>query len=99
MNLLALTRLQNGSEEPSISVAVTMMALKNLIQDDPLSFFELVSKARDRGHEIPPHQTNVLVGLHLMEPEGTLHQTIRNVILSAVTGESLGMTLQDPRAR
>lgn len=95
-----MIRLKNGSEELSTLVAVTMMSLKNLLKSDPISFIELVSKARDRNHKVfSKHQTNVLVGLGLMEPEGNLHNSISNVVLSAVTGEDLDMTLGDPVAR
>ena len=95
-----MIRLKNGSEELSTLVAVTMMSLKNLIKSDPISFFELVSKARDRNHQVfSKHQTNVLVGLGLMEREGNLHNSISNVVLSAVTGDGLDMTLGDPVAR
>lgn len=95
-----MIRLKNGSEELSTLVAVTMMSLKNLFKSDPISFFELVSKARDRNHQVfSKHQTNVLVGLGLMEREGNLHNSISNVVLSAVTGDGLDMTLGDPVAR
>jgi len=95
-----MIRLKNGSEELSTLVAVIMMSLKNLIERDPISFFELVSKARDPNHEVfSKHQTDVLVGLSLMEPGGTLHNSVRNVTLSAVTGDDLDMTLGDPVAR
>ena len=100
MNPPTMVRLKNGSEELSTLVAVMMVSLKNLIKTDPISFFELVSKARDRNHEVfSRHQTGVLVGMGLMEPDGSLHSSISNVVLSAVSGEGLDMTLGDPVAR
>ena len=100
MNPPTMIRLKNGSDELSTLVAVTMMSLKNLIESDPISFYELVSKARDRNHKVwSQRQTDVLVGLGLMEREGTLHNSISNVVLSAVSGEGLAMTLGDPVAR
>ena len=100
MNPLALIRLKNGSEEPQALIAVCMIALKRLIGEDPISFYELVMKARDPNHRVfSQHQIDVLKELSLMEPSGNLYQTVTNVALSAVTGEGLGMTLGDPVAR
>jgi hypothetical protein len=100
MNPLAMIRLKNGSEEPQALIAVSMIALKSLIGEDPISFYELVMKARDRNHKVfSQHQTDVLKGLSLMEPSGNLHQSVTNVVLSAVTGDGLSMTLGDPVAR
>lgn len=95
-----MVRLKNGTEELSTLIAVVMLSLKNLIGDDPISFYELVMKARDRNHKVfSQHQIDVLTRLGLMEPEGNLHQSVINVVLSAVTGEGLGMSLGDPVAR
>lgn len=100
MNPLSLIRLKNGSEEPHVLVAAAMISLKNLIGDDPISFYELVMKARDPNHRVfSQHQINVLTGLSLMEPSGNLHQSITNVVLSAVSGEGLGLSIGDPVAR
>lgn len=95
-----MTRLKNGTEELGFLVVATMLSLKNLIGDDPISFYELVMKARDRNHKVfSQHQIDVLTGLSLMDPSGNLHQSVTNVVLSAVTGEGLDMTLGDPVAR
>lgn len=95
-----MIRLKNGSEELSTLIAVMRVSLKNLINSDPISFFELVSKARNRNHQVfSKHQVDVLKGLGLMEPDGNLHQSVINVVTSAVTGDDLDMTLGDPVAR
>jgi len=100
MSSITLVRLKNGSEEPNVLIATAMLSLKRLIESDPISFIELVSKARDRNHKVwSEHQTDALVRLGLMEPSGNLHQSISNVVLSAVSGDGIGMTLQDPVAR
>lgn len=49
---LPMTRLKNGSDEATGLVAVTRMVVLNLLQRDPISFYELVMKCRDRNHKI-----------------------------------------------
>jgi hypothetical protein len=95
-----LIRLKNGSDEPRPLVSVTTLVIRSLLQSDPISFYELVMKARDPKHEIfSPHQTKVLTDLGFLDHNGRVHQSIANVLLSAVTGEGLEMTLGDPVAR
>lgn len=94
-------RLTNGSEEEVPLIKMTVFILKSLIERDPAAVFELVALCRDRTHS-PWGDTGArLKELKLIsESEGRwhVHDSIRNVVLSACKGEGMDMVLVDPVA-
>jgi len=92
-------KLKNGSEEVEPMVKVTMMILHNLITESPILFYELVMKARDRAHEFFGTTGEELERRNLLEAGGSMHSSIRNIILSAVEGDMLEMKLGSPVAK
>ncbi len=95
---LKTVMLKNGSEEFGPLVAVTMMSLRSLCTTDPVSFYELVQKCRDQNHQFWGNSTQKLRDLSLIQPSGNVHDSIRNIVLSAVTGEKFDMVLGSPIA-
>jgi hypothetical protein len=92
--------LKNGSKEADVLVAATMVTLRDLINKKPIIFYELVMKCRKGDdHKFFGNSEKDLKALSLVENNGSIHNSIRNVVLSAVTGEDLGMVLGDPYAR
>ncbi|MBD3330043.1 hypothetical protein GF354_00765 [Candidatus Peregrinibacteria bacterium] len=92
-------RLKNGSEEFKPLVQMTMASLSKLAETNPIAFYELVMKCREQGHELFGNTGEVLQSLALIQDErGTVHDSIRNVVLSAVEGDGLDMTLRSPFA-
>lgn len=89
-------RLRNGTEEAEPLVKVTVMSLQRLVQEHPISFYELVQVARDRSHRPFGNSGDVLASLSLLQPGGRMHQSIRNIVLSATDGEQLDVSLCDP---
>ena len=89
-------KLKNGAIEAKGLVNVMMVALRNLLQEDPVTFYELVMKCRDRNHQFWSDCGDKLQDLHLVEQDGRVHRSIRNIVLSAVEGEMLEMTLGSP---
>lgn len=91
-------RLKNGTEEGRIVVTATMMSLRGLLEDvetgGPIAFYELVMLARDRNHKLFGNTERTLRDRALFP----LHGSIRNIILSAVEGDGLDMTLGSPIA-
>ncbi len=95
--LMEATRLKNGSEEFKPLVQVTMASLSKLAETNPIAFYELVMKCRDQGHELFGNAGEVLKSLALIEDaRGSVHDSIRNVVLSAVEGDGFDMTLGSP---
>jgi hypothetical protein len=94
---MEIAKLKNGKEEAGPLVAVVMVTLGRLFDEEPITAFELVTLARDPSHVLWPGTPEKLAALGLVE-HGRIQNSIRNVILSAVTGEGLDMVLSDPRA-
>lgn len=97
-----IVQLKNGSEEALPIVSVTMVRLRRLLKEKPIHFFELVSFARNPEHEFFGQTGRDLVmdGLvTLGHPTGrwAMHDSVKNVILSAVEGDGLDLVLGDPR--
>ncbi len=90
-----MVKLKNGSEVAEPIVITTMMNLKLLMNKNPIAFYELVEKCRNSEHEMFGNTREVVEGLALMN-NGTCHETTRDIVLSAVHGEDLGMTLGSP---
>jgi len=93
-----IVKLKNGSEEEMKMVAVMMMNLNRLLDDDPRRFYDLVMLCRDSEYQIFGDGKAVLQGLSLVQPNGRVHQSIQNVVLSAVSGEGFDLTLGSPVA-
>jgi predicted NBD/HSP70 family sugar kinase len=100
---LTMVKLKNGAEEAEPVVKLVVMSIRTLLEsgkmEDTLAFFDLVSKARDPRYKVfSPVQENILKRLALLQPDGNIHESIRNVVLSAVVGESFEMRLVSPVA-
>ena len=93
-----MLKLKNGSEEAASLVKVTMMSVEHLLESKPIAFAELVSLCRDRHHELFGNTAVELQRFGLVEPGGSVHNSIRNIILSAVEGEDLEMRFISPLA-
>lgn len=85
--------LKNGATEFKPLVAATMLSLGKLLQDNPIAFYELTMKARDSKHEFFGNVGSELKLLALIQENGNLHDSIRNIVLSVVEGEGAMMRL------
>lgn len=90
--------LKNGTQESSPIVATIMMLLESLCDSDPICFYELTMKCRDNNHQLFGNCASKLQGLSLLQSDGTVYHAVKNVVLSAVTGEDLDMALGSPIA-
>lgn len=91
-------KLKNGSEEAAPLVKVTMMSVEHLMESHPIALMELVSLCRDRDHELFGNTAVELRSFALVDLDGSIHRSIRNIVLSAVEGEGLEMRLISPLA-
>ncbi len=88
--------LKNGATESLALVNVTRMSINQLLSSKPMAFYELVEVCRDKNHKIFGTLGDDLIGLALLQNDGQPHGSIKNIVLSAVTGEGMDMTLEDP---
>lgn len=97
--------LKNGSEEVKQLVIVVMHSLHGLLSTEVppmeaipngLAFYDLVMKCRNHNHQISEKSEKILKGLSLIESNGEVHQSIRNIVLSAANGDDLEITLLNP---
>ncbi len=102
--------LKNGSEEHSGLVSVTMITLKDLIAKRPIDFYEFVQLCRDPEHKLFGNASEVLRDYALIQikpighikppfPNGDnyqVHDSVRNIVLSAVEGDGAEMKLTNP---
>ena len=97
MNIL---KLKNGSEEAEPLVKVTMMSLNQLMQGLPgaIDAYELVEKCKDPDHKMFGDSEKHLIDAGLMEGPGRIHDSIRNVVLSAAVGDGLELHFESPIA-
>jgi len=105
--------LRNGTEQHPALVNTIMATLSKLTQPEPpetpgwtpasaiknlTAFHDLVMVCRDPGYEIfSETQVQILRDLGLLEADGRPHDAIRDIVVSAVVGEGMGMQLRDPR--
>lgn len=94
---MKIVRLKNNSEEAVPLVNVMMVSLRLLLEEQPVTFYELVMLARDWQHDLFGNTGDKLRERHLIQQDGRMHASLRNIILSAVEGNGLKMSLGDPR--
>ena len=88
-------KLEGGSAEAKSLVVVTMDSLQRLIENDPIPFYELVMRSRDRDHEFFGNSGERLERLGLTE-RGVVHSSTAALVRNAVTGDLLKMRLGYP---
>jgi len=94
---MEMVRLKNGAEEGKPLVLATMMSLRRTMEKDPMAFYDFVMLCRDRHYEPFGNAIERLENLSLVH-SGQVHESIRNVVLSAVEGDGLEMTIGSPVA-
>lgn len=93
-----VVKLKNGSTAPKGLVLATMTTLRYLFAKDPVVSYELVCKARNPVHVFWADTAADLRKLGLIGPNGNMHESVRNVVLSATSGDDADLTLGDPLA-
>lgn len=108
---MATVRLKNGTEEVKPLVAATMITLNKLMSEHPLALYDLAMYCRDNSYDWFG-DNDILCGrfgLVTLSPEdgdppgarrtvAGIHQSIRNIVISATEGDGVDLSLVDPRA-
>lgn len=85
--------LKNGAKEARELVQTCMFSLSRLLSQDPLSFFGLVMHCRDESYRIEERAEKVLKASGFVAPTGDIHNSVKNVVLSAVVGDEADMRI------
>lgn len=90
--------LKNGATELEPLVVATMSSLWSLMRTQPMAVYELVMLCANPNHKVFGNNGETLIDANLMQSDGKVHNSIKNVVSSAITGEGLDMVLNSPRA-
>ena len=88
--------LKNGKSEASGLVTSVMVSLNGLMKSNPMAVYELNEVCKNVDHKIFGNLGRVLVDRALLGQDEKPHGCIRNIVLSAVSGEGLEMTIGSP---
>lgn len=88
--------LNNGATALSSTVTAIMLNLGAAYDQEPIAFRELVSICRDKTHVPFGNTGRKLIERGLLEPDGRPHDLVRDVVLSAVTGDDFDLHLGSP---
>jgi hypothetical protein len=95
-SVMEMVMLKNGATVAKPIALVVMLSLKTLLEKDPISFYELVMKCRDSKHSLWGGVDKKLQELKLLASDGNVDRSIKDIVLSAVTGVDFDMRLGSP---
>lgn len=98
-----MTKLKNGAKEASPLVAVTMTSITHLWESGlpgvlTLSDFVQICRNDPKYRKFGRNEDD-LKQLNLLRLDGSVHESIRNIVLSAFSGEGLNLELRSPIAK
>ena len=88
--------LKNGSEEGRDFVVVTMELLQILIGKKPIVFDQLVMRCQNENHQFFGSTAKFLKKINFVDSKEYVYDSIRNIVLSAIVGEGLEISLESP---
>ena len=88
--------LRDGTREALPLVATTIMVLERLYETEPLALYDLRMMCDDRGYQPFGENGDVLKDARLLEPDGRMHSSVRNIVRNAVTVKDLSIGLRNP---
>ena len=93
---MQVIKLKNGSTELEPLIQATMLNINTLVEKDPLAIIDLVLKARDNSYQFFGDAEATLQRMGLIQKGGRIHQSIKNIVLSAAEGEGLDISIGNP---
>ena len=94
-----MRRLRNGSEELLGIIAHIYMVMEGLWEmgmESIPALYDLHQLCLDPHYRMGQKNANLLKEFGLLDEGGTVHNSISNVVLSAIEGEGLAMRLVSP---
>lgn len=93
-----MVKLKNGAETMEGPARGMFAVLSQLLERETVVFIELVFRCRDRNHKFFGTTGERLTELKFLDHTGQPHSMVRDIILSAVTGDGMDMALGSPFA-
>lgn len=96
---MQMVALNNGSTEPLVAVTAAFMSLSGLWKEGiggMCAVIDLVDRCKNPQHRLDPQSEAKLKSLRLLESDGRIHGTIKNIALSAAKGDGAHMVLVSP---
>jgi hypothetical protein len=91
--------LRTGIQEARILVNGTKMSLSELARKGPngmLAVYDLAAKCRDPKYEFFGNAEKILQEAGLVQKDGRIHDSIKNIVLAATDVDGIDFTLVDP---
>ena len=93
--------LKNGTKELKALVDVVVLKLNDLLKDGfdmggLCQLYDLVMICENSTYQAPQENIEALQECHLLQPNGKPTSVVKNVVLSAITGEGTEMVLSSP---
>jgi hypothetical protein len=82
MSEIETVRLKNGAEEAKALVVTIQMAIQGLLRKQPIAFYDMVLLCRDETYKPFGINGQVLADAGLLQQDGSVHGSIKNIILS-----------------
>jgi hypothetical protein len=92
-------KLRTGIEEAEPLVKVTVMSLRELWKSGlpgTLAVYDLVERCKNPSYNIFKKNLETLQDLSLIDSNGNIHDSIKNIVLASVEGEGMKMKLVSP---
>jgi len=98
-----IVELTNGSKHPDSGVKATLVTLKLIMlkrDSDELDAISHLSRhSQDASHDIPNYAQDILKRFNLLQGDGSVHETVKDVVFCAVMGDySWELKLRSPYA-
>ena len=93
---MGMVKLKNGSEENEDLVSELMRSFKGLLKTDPEVVFDLIMKCRNRKYKFYGTSAKKLRARLLIQNDGQIHASIKNIVLSAFPGEGFQVEIVNP---
>ncbi len=90
--------LKNGSMEPKATVVAVMMSLDGLWNSGlpgMLAVYDLIGECKGEG-KVSGNALKTLQDYSLIDSNGSIHDSIKNIVLSAAIGEGFNTSLGNP---
>jgi hypothetical protein len=92
---MQVVKLKNGAQVPVPTVVTVHMALESFMMDKTTAFFDFVMHIRGKKDNLSASVIEAATKYGLIGGTG-IHNDVKAIVLSAVTGDGLQMSLGNP---
>ncbi len=93
---MEMLTLKNGAVVDEPTFDLIMETLQTLFNREPIAAYQLVMKCRDPNHRFFGNTGEKLKALGLIRSDESVHDTLLNIVLSAIEVDGSKITLRSP---